>query len=136
MPTNFFPFSKSDKSMLTNFFFLKTTVQATDRRSIKLWNFFDTSSADPFILKVYDVIGISAENTAGAVFFEDYFVTLDKYFKRIFGVYVECGADLHRNNDSTEVVDGSYDTGRFHKNSPLLFFLIISQDGEIVNGNL
>ena len=75
---------------------------------------FKTFFAYLFVLKVHRVVRASAEDAAGAVFSEHDLFTVGEYLKRILGIDVKGRADLHGDNYSSEVVNGSYDSCGFH----------------------
>ena len=70
---------------------------------------------DVFAFEFGNAVGASAEDAGGFVFSEHNRVIVNVYFKGVFFLDVEGTAKFDRENDSSEFVNFSYNTGGFHK---------------------
>ena len=70
--------------------------------------------ANELVVETGYIFCLAAENTSGVVLCENYLVSVDEHFNSVAAADVQIVADFDRNNYSSEVVDLSYHSCRFH----------------------
>ena len=79
--------------------------------SVLFGKFFKTMLAYIFAFEFGNTVGASAEDAGGFVFFEHNRIFIDVYFKGILFLNIEGSAKLYRQNNSSEFIDFSDNTG-------------------------
>ena len=77
--------------------------------------FFNTSCANAFAVEINDIVSVVAENASGLILLQNDLIAVCKDLDSISLLDVQDFSDLDRKHDSSQLVNLTYYTGRFHK---------------------
>ena len=91
--------------------------------SEKIFQFFQTASANTLVPEIYHVGGIVTEHTGGLILSKNDRISVGKDLNRVLFVNIHHLAKLNGKNDTSKLVYLSYNTRRFHFVTSLVFLL-------------
>ena len=75
---------------------------------------FDTSGANALAVKINDIVNVVAEYASGLILLKDYLIVIGENFDSVLGLYIQNVTDLDGKNDSSEFIDLTNNSSRFH----------------------
>ena len=92
--------------------------KALKRPSELCLDLLEAVGTDTLVIEINNVVSVSAKNAGGLILFKDYLIIVGKYLNGVLDINVHYFSDLNGENYSSELVDLSYDSCRFHFNFP------------------
>ena len=93
--------------------FDRRSVFSSDRLYL-VFQLFDAVRADVLSLVVNDILCAVAENACRMIFVKDDIISVYKYLKRVSLCDVQSASKLYRKDNTSELINLSNNTGRFH----------------------